>query len=147
MKKFLIVLFSIICILIIIYLIAFFRLNNNKNTQIVDSWFEPQNNNVEENTIELYENYSKKEFLVEWNSMYPLIKNWEKVQVLEDFYETNSIQKWDIVLYDFKWTKESIVKSIYVTNEDKVEFKNNYLYINDEELKNSVWDKYNFSQA
>lgn len=146
MKKILIIIWAVFWILVIIYLVALFKMNNNQVILVVDDSVQLENIEKEEK-LDIYSEYIQKEFLVKWDSMSPLIKDGETVIVLEDYYINNSIEKWDIVLYDFKWTQEPILKSIYVTSDDKVEIIEDYLYINDKELKNYNWEKYNFNQA
>ena len=146
MKKILIIIWAVFWILVIIYLVALFKMNNNQVILVVGDSVQLENIEKEEK-LDIYSEYIQKEFLVKWDSMYPLIKDGETVIVLEDYYINNSIEKWDIVLYDFKWTQEPILKSIYVTSDDKVEIIEDYLYINDKELKNYNWEKYNFNQA
>ncbi len=146
MKKILIIILSVFWILVIIYLVTIYKMNNNQVILVVDDSVQFENIEKEEK-FDIYSKYIQKEFFVKWDSMYPLIKDWETVIVLEDYYVNNSIEKWDIVLYDFKWTKDPILKSIYVTSDDKVEIIEDNLYVNDKELKNYNWEKYNFNQA
>lgn len=84
---------------------------------------------------------------VNWVSMEPLIKDGEKVFLDKKFYkkDENLEKSWDLVSYDFKWDKNPIIKKIVATDEDKVEIKNNTLFVSDIEIKNSAWDSYNFS--
>ena len=152
MKKFLIIIFVVFGIFASIYLVAIFRQDdkNNNNIIVENSKIEEVKENEKVKEVmerEINQCYTEKEFLVKGNSMSPLIRNWEKITILEGFYKGNPTEKWDIVLYDFKWTKKSIIKKIYITYNDKIEIKNNILYLNDEKLKNTNWQQYNFSQA
>lgn len=85
-----------------------------------------------------------------WNSMEPLIKNGENVIFQSGYYDDKNILKkdikWDVVLYDFKWEDKPIIKKIVATDKDILELKNNTLFVNDQEIKNSVWDSYDFTE-
>lgn len=86
---------------------------------------------------------------IEWNSMFPLIHDWETKELLIDYYNTHSIQpkKWDIIAYNYAGNEKALIKIIQVTDNDSISFSKNRLIINDSILKNSVWEEYIFSEA
>lgn len=86
---------------------------------------------------------------VEWNSMEPLIKNGWEVLFNSGFYQNSNgtAELSDIILYDFKGEKHPIIKSIVARDSDTVELKKNTLFVNNIEVKNSVWESYKFSLA
>ena len=95
-------------------------------------------------------NVSQIEKIVEWDSMEPLIEDGSGVLFSSWFYDDekkNDVKLWDIVLYDFKGEEHAIIKSVVARDSDNIEFKNNSLFVNKKEVKNSEWKSYNFSQA
>ncbi len=94
-------------------------------------------------------NISAIEKTVEWKSMEPMIKNGSKILFNSGFYDDkkNEMKLWDIVLYDFKGEKHAIIKSVIARDSDTVELKDNTLFVNKKEVKNSAWKSYNFSTA
>lgn len=86
---------------------------------------------------------------IEGESMEPLIENGSKVLFSDGFYgrSKKTVKNWDIVLYDFKWEDNPIIKFVVARSEDTVVLKNNTLFVNDSEVKNSAWESYNFWQA
>lgn len=85
---------------------------------------------------------------IKWGSMEPLIKNGAKVLFNSGYYDTkeNIAVAWDIISYDFKWEKEPIIKKIVANDNDNIEIKDNTLFVNWIEVKNSIWESYNFSE-
>ena len=155
MKKILIILQWIwILIFLIIVVITIFDINlfENKNDKNI------ANEQIEiENDLSLFENineeelqascYSKKSIKIEGNSMEPLIKNNSIQPMLEWYYKCNEFKINDIVVYKYYWSKKLLIKQLKVSSNDKVEIKNNQLYVNDSILVNSKWNTYNFSSA
>ena len=92
---------------------------------------------------------SNMEKIVEWDSMEPLIENGSVVLFSSWYYDDvkSEVKLWDIVLYDFKGEKHPIIKSIVARDSDSVELKNNTLFVNKKEVKNSAWESYNFSSS
>jgi len=81
--------------------------------------------------------------IVNWTSMTPMIKNWEKLTHLPYFYECNNVKNWDVITYDFAWNDNLLLKKIMGIPWDKFEYNWSNIFINDVVLKNSVWKKYN----
>jgi signal peptidase I len=82
---------------------------------------------------------------ISWFSMEPLIKSWEKVKLIVWFYDYNDIKRWDLVAYDFAWKKDLFIKQVRVLPWDNLIIKDKKLYINNEVMKNSIWNEYIFS--
>lgn len=123
---------------------------NKKNTNIEIEpviWFSTWN--IVKNVIITSSWINLEEKIVEWSSMEPMLLNGTKVLFNSWFYDKNDnlFEHWDIILYNFKWDKLPILKSIVATENDKVEILNNTLYVNDIEIKNSVWDSYRFTES
>jgi signal peptidase I len=90
------------------------------------------------------------EKIVRGNSLEPLIKNGETIEVLFGYYDCHSIQRNDIVLYSYSGNKNPIIKIIKGIPGDKFSLKktNNgwYILINGEILKNSQNQPYIFDE-
>lgn len=79
------------------------------------------------------------------NSMYPLIKNNEIIDLHINFYKCNSLNRWDIIAYNF-WSEWKLyIKKLYIFPWDMIVFKENKLILNKSILKNSIWEVYKFS--
>ncbi|HID91936.1 TPA: signal peptidase I [Candidatus Peregrinibacteria bacterium] len=83
------------------------------------------------------------------NSMSPLLQNNDRVMLLHKYYEICEIKpkKGDLIAYDYVGEKIPIIKVLVATSEDFLQIKNNTLWINGEEYKNSGNQKYNFSKG
>jgi signal peptidase I len=81
------------------------------------------------------------EKIVKRNSLEPLIKDGETIEVLFGYYNCNAIERNDIVLYSYSGNKNPIIKIIKGIPGDRFSLKktNNgwYILINGEILKNS----------
>ncbi len=88
------------------------------------------------------------EKIVRGNSLEPLIKDGETIEVLFGYYDCHPIQRNDIVLYSYSGNKNPIIKIIKGIPGDKFSLKktNNgwYILINGEILKNSENQPYIF---
>jgi len=83
------------------------------------------------------------------NSMSPLLHNNDRVMLLHDYYkicETNP-KKGDLIAYDYVGEKIPIIKVLAATSDDFLQIKNNELWINGEEYKNSGNQKYKFTKG
>ncbi len=83
------------------------------------------------------------------NSMSPLLHNNDRVMLLHKYYEIcqTKPKKGDLIAYDYVGEKIPIIKVLAATSEDFLQIKNNTLWINGEEYKNSGNQKYNFSKG
>lgn len=83
------------------------------------------------------------------NSMSPLLHNNDRVMLLHDYYKKCDIKpkKGDLIAYDYVGEKIPIIKVLVATSSDFLQIKNNTLWINGEEYKNSGNQKYNFSKG
>jgi signal peptidase I len=90
------------------------------------------------------------EKIVRGNSLEPLIKDGETIEVLFGYYDCYPIQRNDIVLYSYSGNKNPIIKIIKGIPGDKFSLKktNNgwYILINGEILKNSQNQPYIFDE-
>ena len=138
----------VMVLVIPIFIITLSFILRSYNSKLVNN-DDSLNNTVENevDTIEYSGKYEIKDFKVSWNSMYPLLQNGEKIIVLDGYYEDNEWLKDDIIVYNYAWEKNPVVKSIKVTSDDKVEVKWLNLYVNDEILTNLSWKIYKFSKA
>lgn len=86
--------------------------------------------------------------LIEGNSMEPLIQNGSKHQYVRGYYKCWAIpKKEDIVIYNLWMTKNELIKQIRVDSSDRLETKENKLFINGKAMKNSAWETYVFNDA
>ena len=84
---------------------------------------------------------------IEWSSMEPMIKNWEKAKLFVWYYENNNLKIWDLVAYDRTWKwKKLYIKILKAKWWDEINFDNKKLFINWKEMLNSVWIEYIFSK-
>jgi signal peptidase I len=127
-KNFLI--FLIVVITAVLVLILFGKPKENKKTIITQSIEKSQNCPIK---IE--------EKIVKGNSLEPLIKDGETIEVLFGYYDCHTIERNDIVLYSYAGNKNPIIKIIKGIPGDRFSLKktNNgwYILINGEILKNS----------
>ncbi len=80
-------------------------------------------------------------------SMEPMIKDWEKLKLLKNYYQCEwKLQRWDLVYFDSIITHGAVIKKLSVLPGDIVKFKNGKMIVNWEVFKNSAWQEYNFSQ-
>ncbi len=85
-------------------------------------------------------------YTISWQSMEPLLKNSEQVKVLDNYYKCNQkVSRWDIIIYASSTTSWDIIKQIRALPWDIIKFENGNMFINGEILKNSIWEKYSFS--
>lgn len=84
------------------------------------------------------------DYTVSGNSMEPLLKNGQKIQVLDGYYRCNAlVNRGDIIIY--KKNDWEIVKQVRALPGDVIKFENTSMFINGEILKNSIWWIYIFS--
>jgi len=103
------------------------------------------NNNIESlEKIVKDNNYEEK--IIKWDSMEPLLKNGSRVFFDKKAYKSLwDIEKDDLILYDFKWDKNPIIKRIVAKDTSIVSIENNSIFVDWKEIKNSIWESYNFS--
>lgn len=89
-------------------------------------------------------NIEKQLIEVNWQSMYPILKDGDNITLLKNYYKCNKVKKWDIIAY--RYWKKLIVKKIIANDKDNIYFSWNYLIIDRKILKNSQNKKYNFSK-
>ena len=80
------------------------------------------------------------------NSMESLLKAGEEIILLEGYYQCYSVQRGDIVAYDYAGNENPLIKRVAVLGGERIEFRNAHLLVNDEILKNSQGDAYVFSE-
>lgn len=82
---------------------------------------------------------------VSGNSMYPMLSNWEKINLMEWYYNNKEVELWDLVSYNYAW-KYEYIKIVKATSKEKVEIIWSNLYINWEIMKNSESEIYEFTE-
>jgi signal peptidase I len=92
--------------------------------------------------VQQKQNYEKK--TISWNSMYPLLNNWDEINFIRGYYTTNNPKIGDLVDYNYAW-KYNYIKQVKSTDTDKVEIIWQNLHINWEIMKNSKWEIYKFN--
>jgi signal peptidase I len=130
MPKKIFLIFLIVVITAVLVLILFGKPKENKKAITTQSIEKSQNCPIK---IE--------EKIVRGNSLEPLIKDGETIEVLFGYYDCNPIQRNDIVIYFYAGNKNPIIKIVKGIPGDKFSLKktNNgwYILINGEILKNS----------
>lgn len=91
--------------------------------------------------------YQKQILEVEGNSMSPMIQDGETIVFVNKYYRCskNSPKIGDLISYKYGGNKHPLIKKIVATPKDRVEIKNNKLFINNIEVKNSREKPYVFS--
>lgn len=90
----------------------------------------------------------KVEKVIDGNSMSPLLKNGENINLLENYYKCgNEVQKGDLVAYHYGGNERPLIKMVRVISEDEVEIIGKKINVNGEILKNSVEQEYVFSNG
>lgn len=85
-------------------------------------------------------------YWVSGNSMEPLIRNGSDVKVIENYYTCyKEVSRWDIVVYELNRNQNPMIKIVKAIPWDIIKFENRKMIINWEEMKNSTWEIYNFS--
>lgn len=85
------------------------------------------------------------DYIVSGESMTPLIKNWAKLKVIENYYKCSwKVQRWDVIIYKSSSISWEIVKQIKALPWDKIKFDKSSMILNGELLKNSSWSIYSF---
>jgi signal peptidase I len=82
---------------------------------------------------------------VKGNSMEPLIPNGQEVKLLKGYYNCNDFQRGDIVVFQFKTREELFIKRLAAIPQDKLQFEDSNLKVNNEILKNSSGQAYQFN--
>ncbi len=119
-----------------------------KEAQEINSNIIINNKKQKLDALDTCKNILKEKKQVSGNSMYPLIKNGDIVILIKDFYKNCDInpQKGDLVAYNYGGSKIPIIKSLVATSKDFIQIKNNTLWINGIEHKNSANQKYHFNK-
>lgn len=81
---------------------------------------------------------------VEGNSMYPYFSNWDKIEVLQDFYKCNTIKRNDFVIFNSSYWQ--LIKQVKALPWDKVEFLDKNIYINWKKIFSNEWN-FDFNQS
>ena len=90
----------------------------------------------------------KVEKVIDGNSMSPLLKNGENINLLENYYKCgNEVQKGDLVAYHYGGNERPLIKMVKVISEDEVEIIGKKINVNGEILKNSMEQEYVFSDG
>lgn len=94
----------------------------------------------------------KEEKIVRGNSLEGLVNDGQTIKVLKDYYECNSVQRGDIVIYNYSASKEPIIKIIKGLPGDNFELQNNgsgkyNILVNNKILKISTGQPYELSEA
>ena len=89
---------------------------------------------------------------VRGNSLFPLIKSGQQVKLLYDYYECHTIEKEDVVAYNYGGNSNPIIKIIKAIPGDKLEFKKNendsfQIIINNKQLKTSEEQLYQIPES
>ena len=119
---------------------AFFR---NDLNHLVDFFSTKTNPTQPQIAISCYTKTTK---FVRGHSMEPLIKAGAKLTLLEGYYKCNPIKRNDIVAYNYKGSKNPIIKRVAVSGGDRLEWKGNHLIVNDQILTNNQNKPYYFSR-
>lgn len=90
-------------------------------------------------------NYTIIEKTIQWYSMYPLLKDAQKVFLVVDYFKDNAPEVWDIVAFNYGGSNHLYIKMIKATYDNKLEIIWENLYIDGALMKNSVWAVYSFS--
>jgi signal peptidase I len=110
---------------------------------ILFSKFKEDKKSITTQSIKKYQNCPIKieKKIVRGNSLEPLIKDGETIEVLFGYYSCNTIQRNEVVLYNYAGNKNPIIKIIKGIPGDKFSLKKTnrgwYILINGEILKNS----------
>ena len=83
--------------------------------------------------------------IVNGDSMFPLLEDQQEIILIKNYYDCYDPQAGDLVAYDYAGNDNPIIKLIKATDQDKLEIKNNKLFINNQVMTNSVDQEYNFN--
>jgi len=90
-------------------------------------------------------NSKEKDFTITWKAMEPLLKNSQKIKIIENYYSCNNkVNRWDIIVYKNLSKNNEIVRQIKALPWDIIKFENNKIIINWDFLKNSKKEEYIF---
>jgi signal peptidase I len=86
---------------------------------------------------------------IDGSSMEPMLSQGEKINFIKNYYKIKKeeIKKEDVVLVKYAGSENGLVKIIKATDIDKIEIKDNFLFVNDEIIKNSVGKEYIFKDS
>lgn len=88
-------------------------------------------------------NFQKEKKTIRGHSMEPLLKDGEEVLTLFGYYQDNPLARNDLVIISFKTQPgKFFVKKLVGLPDDKIEIKENKIYLNGELLKNSLDEVY-----
>lgn len=85
------------------------------------------------------------EKIVDDISMYPMYVKWQTIDMMIWYYDDNIPQKWDVVAFHFSWHSHIDIRVVQATSIDRIEFREQKIMINNQELLNSLWQSYIFS--
>lgn len=81
--------------------------------------------------------------IVNGDSMSPLLKNQQELQLDLNYYSCHTIQAGDLVVFEIPGRKNRIIKKIFAVPGDTYKYRNNQIEINGKILKNSAGENYN----
>ena len=126
--------------ILILFLLSIFLIINLKNISFTEG------NTINNNCITKTE---LKE--VRGDSLYPLIKSGQQVELLYDYYKCHIIKREDVVAYNYSGNSNSIIKIIKAIPEDrlKLEKVNNsfQIIVNDISLRDSEGELYKIDES
>lgn len=90
--------------------------------------------------------------VVRGNSLKGIVEDGQTIKVLQGYYDCNSVQRGDIVIYGYSTNKEPIIKIIKGLPGDNFKMQNNgrgkyNILVNDKILKISTGQPYELSEA
>lgn len=80
------------------------------------------------------------------NSLAPTLFSGTEVKLLKGYYDCNDFQKGDLIVFKLKTRDDLFIKKLVAFSGDKIEFENSILRVNDEILKNSTEQIYQFNK-
>ena len=89
------------------------------------------------NKISVNQCYEERDDVIRGASLEPFLKNGAKVKTFLGYYDCNTFQRGDVVIFKFKTREETFVKKLMGLPGDKLEIKEDKIYLNDEVLTNS----------
>jgi len=89
---------------------------------------------------------------VRGKSMEPYLLDGDEVKIDSDYYEKNQIQKGDVVIIDFEWRQDPVVKFVHAIPGDEFGIERQqdgsyFVLVNGEAIKNSENEFYSLSYS
>ena len=90
--------------------------------------------------------FQKAEKIIQGDSMAPMMANGESIILLENYYKCGyPVKRGEVIAYNYGGSENPLIKVVKATSADKVEIFGGRLKINDEIMKNSAGQEYNFT--